>query len=121
MTIEPLATDFSVCKVTDYSLVEMDRPFIFTASTDIERSLVCPTEFVPENATDCENGWKAFRIVGTLDFSLIGIIANITKLLAERKIGVFVVSTFDTDYVLVKQEDFDTAVAVMVRCGYEVV
>ena len=57
-----------------------------------------------------EDGWRAFRICGVLDFSLIGILAGITQILADRKIGLFAISTYNTDYVLTKEENFESAV-----------
>ena len=109
LIIEPLSDTFSVCKVQDYSLVNLEHPFCFTGSTDEEKSLVCPLSLVPQNVTDREDGWRGFRIKGTLDFSLIGILSGILKILADNEISVFVVSTFNTDYVFVKQEDFNKA------------
>ncbi len=109
LIIEPLSDTFSVCKVQDYSLVNLEQPFCFTGSTDEEKSLVCPLSLVPQNVTDREDGWRGFRIKGTLDFSLIGILSGILKILADNEISVFVVSTFNTDYVFVKQEDFNKA------------
>ncbi|MDY4609341.1 MAG: ACT domain-containing protein [Sphaerochaetaceae bacterium] len=120
LTIEILNDDFSICKVVDYSEVSLDNPFVFMACTDEERSLVCSSALVPSNVTECENGWTAFRIVGTLDFSLTGIIARIASLLAERKIGVFVVSTFNTDYVLIRKETVEAALSVLLENGYAI-
>jgi len=118
--LEPLGLSFSVCKVADYSLVDFEMPFIFSGGTDEEKSLVCPTDQVPENATIREDGWKAFRICGVLDFSLIGILAGITRVLAEKKIGVFVISTYNTDYVLTKETAFDEALKALREAGYAV-
>lgn len=67
-----------------------------------------------------EDGWRAFRIEGVLDFSLIGILAGISGILAENKIGIFVVSTYNTDYVLTKEESFERAMALLARHGYTV-
>ena len=78
---------------------------------------MCRTCDAPENARR-EDGWRGFRVAGTLDFSLIGILAKITAVLAEKKIGVFVVSTFDTDYIFVKKERFDEAREALVEAGY---
>lgn len=113
VTLETLETPFSVCKVTDYTQVDLEKPFVFTGTTDTEKSLVCPAEIVPENTVAREDGWRAFRICGELDFSLIGILAGITKVLADEKISVFAISTFNTDYVLVKENDFGKAIAVL--------
>ncbi|MBP3633731.1 MAG: ACT domain-containing protein [Oscillospiraceae bacterium] len=85
------------------------------------RTLVCKTEDTPACTTEREDGWKGFYIEGVLDFSLVGILAKLSGLLAEHKIGIFAVSTFNTDYILVKAENFDQALAVLSDAGYEVV
>lgn len=100
--MEMIDGDFSVCKVTDYSMVDLDAPYCFIGKTDEEKSLVCLSEQVPANVTEREDGWKAFRIKGILDFSLIGILSKVTGLLAEEKIGIFAISTYNTDYILTK-------------------
>lgn len=120
MTIQQIDGTFSVCKVTDYSQVHLETPFCFTGSTDGEKSLVCRTESVPANTTHRDDGWRAFRIQGVLDFSLIGILADISRVLAGEKIGIFVVSTFNTDYVLTKQESFQQALNALCRAGYTI-
>ena len=113
--------DFSVCKVTDYSLVNLDCDYCFTGKTDEEKSLVCITSEVPANTIKRDDGWKAFRIQGVLDFSLIGILAKITGILAENNISVFAVSTYNTDYVLLKMENYQNALEILERSGYEIV
>ena len=113
VTLEPLELPFSVCKVTDYSGIEVDQPFVFTGRTDEEKSLVCPTELVPDNTLARDDGWRAFRICGQLDFSLIGILARISKILAENAIGIFAISTYNTDYILTKEENFEKALTVL--------
>ena len=75
---------------------------------------------VPGHTLAREDGWRAFRIEGVLDFSLIGILAGISGILAENKIGIFVVSTYNTDYVLTKEESFERAMALLARHGYTV-
>ena len=113
MIIKCIPGDFSVCKVTDYSNVNLEQVFCFLGKTDQENSLVCPTDQVPTNTIEREDGWKAFRIEGVLDFALIGILARLSGLLAEHQIGIFVISTFNTDYILVKKENYEKAIAVM--------
>lgn len=120
ITIEPLNVNLSVCKVEDYSQVDICQPFCFTGSTDEEFSLVCPTDMVPENTTERDDGWRAFRIVGVLDFSLVGILAGISEILAENKIGLFAVSTYNTDYILTKAENFERALEVLKSAGYTI-
>lgn len=117
MRIKILEDEFSVCRVADYSGVDPGAPFCFTGCTDEEKSLVCPQDAVPENATDRDDGWRGFRIEGVLDFSLIGILAKISGCLAEAGIGLFAVSTYNTDYIFTKKEDFDKAVEVLVSAG----
>ena len=118
MELQKINRDFSVCKVTDYSKVNLESEYCFIGKTDEENSLVCLTEDVPESITEREDGWRAFRITGVLDFSLIGILAKIASILAEEKIGIFVVSTYNTDYVLVKKENEVKALKCLTREGY---
>ena len=120
MEIKKINCDFSICKVKDYSLVDFGGEFVFAGKTDEENSLVCLTGAVPENATEREDGWRAFRIQGVLDFSLIGILSAISGILAENKIGIFAISTFNTDYILVKAENLQRATDALARAGYTV-
>ena len=113
-----LEPDFSVCKVEDYSRLDLGQPFVFTGSTDEEKSLVCPTAIVPQNTVERDDGWKALRIMGILDFSLIGILSRISGILAENRIGIFAVSTFNTDYIFVKKNDFDKSIKALEDAGF---
>jgi len=121
MEIKRLECDFSVCKVADYSKVNLESDYCFIGKTDEEKSLVCLTEDVPDNVLECDGAWKAFRIQGVLDFSLIGILSKISTLLAENKIGIFAVSTYNTDYILTKRENFEKAIHVLKNAGYTMV
>ncbi|MBR6766929.1 MAG: ACT domain-containing protein [Clostridia bacterium] len=121
MRIKPIDCDFSVCKVPDYSKVNFESPFCFIGKTDEENSLVCLAADVPENCTHRDDGWKAFRIDGELDFSLIGILAGISGLMAENGIGIFAVSTYNTDYVFVKKENHDRALRILRESGYTII
>lgn len=121
MEIKVLPYSFSVCKVTDYSLVNLDVQFTFTGRTDEEKSLVCLTANVPTNTLEREDGWRAFRIQGILDFSLIGILAKISNILAENGIGIFAISTFNTDYILTKEENHQKAITALLHAGYKIV
>ena len=76
MEIKKINHDFSVCKVADYSLVNLNAEYCFIGKTDEEKSLVCITGDVPANVTQRDDGWKGFRIQGILDFSLIGILSQ---------------------------------------------
>ncbi|MEX2784675.1 ACT domain-containing protein [Streptococcus sp. H49] len=112
---------FSVCKVTDYSQVNWEQPYLFIGQTDQEKSLVCLTEYVPANATEREDGWIAFRVEGELDFSLIGILSRLSGLLADEGISIFALSTFKTDYILIKSDEAEKAQKVLKEAGYNLV
>lgn len=118
MNLNILKQEFSVCKVEDLSMVHLEADFCFIGKTDEELSLVCATEDVPGNTTARDDGWRAFRIQGSLDFSLIGILSKISSLLAENGISIFALSTYNTDYVLTKAENFSRAVEVLSGAGY---
>jgi uncharacterized protein len=86
--------------------------------TDEEISLVCDEKFVqPEWKS--EVGWKMIKIVGPLEFSLIGVLESILQPLSDAKISIFTLSTFDTDYILVKEEKIEWAKAVLVAAGFK--
>ena len=121
MKIEKIEHNFSVCKVRDYSQINFDSEFYFIGKTDEEYSLVCMTENVPDNVIERDDNWKAFRIQGVLDFSLIGILSQISTLLAENGIGIFAISTYNTDYILTKKDNHDEALKVLSDAGYEIV
>lgn len=120
MELKKIDGAFSVCKVEDYSLVDMEAEYVFTGKTDEEKSLVCLTEKVPANVAEREDGWRAFRIQGVLDFSLIGILSKIAGILADNAIGIVAISTFNTDYVLTKEEHFAKTMEVLKQAGYEI-
>lgn len=118
--IQPLEEVFSVCKVEDYSGVEVGQKYCFTGCTDEENSLVCPLKNVPDNTTERDDGWRCFRIKGVLDFSLIGILARISKIMASNGIGIFAISTFNTDYILVKEKNYKNALSYLKSSGYKI-
>ncbi len=120
MELLQLPYDLTVCKVADIADIDLSREFYFIGRTDEEISLVCRTEDTPVNTTEREDGWRSFRICGVLDFSLIGILSRISGILADNGIGIFAVSTYNTDYILVKDENYDKAVRVLSEAGYKV-
>ena len=120
MELQIMLQAMTVCRVASEAELRLDGDLVFIGKTDVEYSLVCPTAVVPENTLEREDGWRCFRIRGVLDFSLIGILAKISTILAENRIGIFVVSTFNTDYVLVKAENFDLAMTLLAEAGYTV-
>ncbi len=121
MELKKIKYDFTVCKLVSTEDIDLKKDFYFVGRTDEELSLVCITEDTPEYTTERDDGWKAFRIQGVLDFSLIGILSKISGILAYNKIGIFAVSTFNTDYILVKRENYEKALMVLAEAGYTVV
>lgn len=120
MEIKAIDGEFTVCQVADYSQINLDAEYCFPGKTDGERSLVCLTKDVPANTTQRDDGWRAFRIQGVLDFSLIGILAKISAILAENGISLFALSTYNTDYVLVKADVYDRALTALSDAGYTI-
>lgn len=121
MELQKLHGDFSVCKVADYSRVDLEAAYCFVGKTDQELSLVCLTQDVPPNTIQREDGWKGLRFRGVLDFSLVGILSDVAAALADNAIPIFAVSTYDTDYIFVKREQYGKALDVLARRGYGVV
>ncbi len=121
MELKKLGYDLTVCKVTDVKQIDTGTDLYFIGKTDEEISLVCRTEDTPAQTLAREDGWKGFRIQGVLDFSLIGILSKISGILAENRIGIFAVSTYNTDYILVKDEQYETALRVLADAGYTIV
>jgi hypothetical protein len=113
--------ELTVCKVADTAMIDLSKDFYFIGKTDEELSLVCRTEDTPAQTTARDDGWRGFRIQGVLDFSLIGILSKLSGILAENKIGIFAVSTYNTDYILVKEENFERALDILAAEGYTVV
>lgn len=121
MVLEKLPYALTVCKLSKAADVDLGADFYFLARTDEELSLVCKTEDTPADTTERDDGWRGFRIQGVLDFSLIGILSKLSGILAERGIGIFAVSTYNTDYILVKSENFDRAADALTGAGYTLI
>ena len=117
LNLQILPQPLTVCKVDGLEGFSMSGLY-FIGSTDAELSLVCETDRTPADTLAREDGWRAFRVVGTLDFSLTGILSRIATVLADEKIGIFAVSTYDTDYILVKRQNLDRAAEALKRAGY---
>ena len=120
MKLKAIDVDLSICNLTGAAQVDFSREFTFLAHTDEELSLVCPTDSAPTAMAERDDGWRAFRIEAQLDFSLVGVLAQITAILAQANIAIFAISTYNTDYVLTRKERFDEALAVLQAAGYEI-
>jgi hypothetical protein len=120
MQLKALEQEFTVCQIAHTAQIDFAGAFVFVSKTDDEISLVCESHAVPTDALAAEAGWKALKICGVLDFGMVGVIAKIAGLLAGEQISVFVVSTYNTDYILVKAEQLERAVKALVAQGYQV-
>ena len=121
MEIRKVHQEFSVCQVEDYSFVNLGSEYSFIGKTDEENSLVCITNEVPPNVIQREDGWKAFRIQGVLDFLLIGVLSKIASNLADNDVSIFAVSTYNTDYILIKKENYQKAIKTLSNAGYKII
>jgi len=115
-----LPDPYSVCQITDPAGIPFADEFVFVGKTDDELSLVCRTASVPLRTNAREDGWSAIKIQGILDFALVGILSRIASILAEAEISIFAVSTYNTDYILLKTVSLQTAKTALEANGYEV-
>jgi uncharacterized protein len=95
------------------------RDFFTISRTDEELSIVCLSERVPSDVT-VEHGWACLQLVGPFEFTLTGILLAVLRPLAEANVGIFAISTFNTDYVLVKHDHLSTAVQALHDAGHVV-
>jgi hypothetical protein len=120
MILEKIKRDLSVCKIKSIEFVDFSREFVFLMKTPDEISLVCESAYLPPDVITYETDWKALRVSGILDFGMIGVIAKIANILAEIGIPIFVVSTYNTDYILMKAENFDKGVESLIQNSYDI-
>lgn len=93
--------------------------FFSATRTADELSIILADSRAP-TAARCERGWRLLKVQGPLDFNLVGIIAGLSGTLADAGVSIFAMSTYDTDYFMVKQADLDRAVAALRRAGYNI-
>ena len=95
------------------------KPFASVTRTDAELSVVCDEGAVPSGIR-AERGWRCLRVVGPLGFGMTGILASLAGPLASSGVSIFVVSTYDTDYLMVQERDLDRALDALARAGHAV-
>jgi len=120
MKLQIIKGEYSICKLASMEQIDFSAELIFIAKTPDEISIVCESTHIPQNAIAVESGWKALKVSGVLDFGLIGIVAKISNILANAGISIFVVSTYNTDYILMKAASFDKGLEALVGEGYSV-
>ncbi len=113
---------FAVCKLDKAAAIPTwatsSDIFSVTRTTD-ELSIACLQSIVPESV-QCERDWRCLRVAGTIDFAEVGVLASLVIPLAEAGISVFAISTFDTDYLLVRETDFEKALAALQAAGHSI-
>ena len=122
LSLTVLPETFAVCRLTPNDAVPAwataSSLFSITRTAD-ELSIVAPESSTPAGVR-AERGWRALKLAGPIDFSLTGVLASSLDPLAAAGIGIFAISTFDTDYVLVRTESLETAIAVLRAAGHTV-
>ena len=124
LTLVVLADQFAICRLAPDAAVPAwawHGAFVSVTRTAEELSIVCDEAAVPEAVAPVERGWRALRVAGALDFALVGILARLSAPLAEAGISIFAISTFDTDYLLVRAADLAAAIEVLGAAGHDVV
>ena len=114
---------FSICRLpVDAPIPECTTAASFASITRTaeELSIVCPTGHAPQNAK-CEAPWTCFKLEGPFPFAQTGVLASFIDPLAAKGVPIFAISTFDTDYVLVKQEFAETALKTLQAAGHELI
>ncbi|AKB25542.1 hypothetical protein MSMTP_2073 [Methanosarcina sp. MTP4] len=120
LTMSVLDGNFGVCRLAVASKIPewaLESDFYSITKTSDELSIVCPEAAVPGNVI-CDRGWKGLKVAGPLDFGLTGILAGISAVLAGKEVSIFAVSTYDTDYILVRKKYLETAVEALEGAGY---
>lgn len=130
LTMKLLTEKYSVCRLDKNNLIPSwatNGEFFSITKTEDELSIVCSQENLPHNMQyeliniQCEKDWRILKVEGPLDFSLVGILSSISGLMAQEQISIFALSTYDTDYILVKDNDIDSAINALIKNNYDVI
>ena len=120
LTLSILPDTYAICRLNAPAPIpDWARDFFSITRTRDELSIVCVQRDVPAGIR-CERDWRALKVDGTLDFALTGILASLAAPLADAGISIFAISTFDTDYLLVKAIDLEKAIQVLQKAGHPV-
>ena len=124
MNLSVLPGAFAICRFSSNTVIPQTiyaSSFYAITKTAEELSLVVESTHAPENAIKIEKSWKILKVEGPLDFALTGILSALIKPLAEAEISIFAISTFDTDYIMVKEEKLELAVNVLKNLNHAVI
>lgn len=129
LTMKLLKEKYVVCRLNRNDIIpigEMKGEFFSITKTEDELSLVCLQENLPHMKCDFKNikyekDWRILKVEGPLDFSLVGILSAISSLMAKEQISIFALSTYDTDYILIKENNVDAAINTLLKNNYDVI
>ena len=122
LILKLLKNKYSVCRLNKYDEIPkwiFNEEFFSITKAEDELSIVCLQDKIKDDVL-CERNWKVLKIEGPLDFSLIGILSKISTLMANNNISIFAISTYDTDYILIKEESIDKAIELLINNNYNV-
>jgi hypothetical protein len=120
MRLEVCDYKLGICRLSSQEALHewmLKGTFFSVSRTPEELSVVCDETLIPDGIR-CEKNWRCLKVKGHLDFSVVGVVSALSKVLAEHSISIFVISTFDTDYLLVKTENFQKAILVLNQAGF---
>lgn len=121
MKIKVFSEKFTVCKLNKISDFNINEDFFFLSKTEDELSLVCKSANAPKNTIACEDNWCMIKFVESMEFSMVGVLAKISNLLANNNISIFAVSTYNTDYILIKSEFLKKAISILKDNDYKII
>ena len=122
LTLALLPDTFAICRLPASAALPtwaMVGSFCAVTRTPEELSIVCAEQAVPAGVT-CQRGWRGLKVAGPLDFALTGVLASLAGPLAEAGVSIFAISTYDTDYLFVREEQLDTAIDALRRAGFAI-
>lgn len=123
LTLEVLTETLGICKLAPTAAIPAwasKGAFFSITKTVEELSVVCSETNIPDGVL-CEKGWRALKLQGPFAFDLVGIVAAVSAAVADAGIGIFVISTYDTDYILVKAENFEPAIQALQQAGHKII
>jgi hypothetical protein len=122
LRLEIVPGTYAVCRLAAAEPVPgwaASGPFVSVTRTEAELSVVCPEGAVPAGVRK-EPGWRCLRVVGPLGFGMTGVLASLAGPLASSGVSIFVVSTYDTDYLMVQHRDLERGKDALERAGHTV-
>ena len=117
MDLKMIGKKFVICQLENFDEVDFNQDYTFTAKTKEEYSVICPEEMAPKKCIQIEHGWNCFRIAEDAAFAKYGMIVFLADVVAKQKTGILVVATYDTDYILIKEEKMEQVKEALVKEG----